>query len=54
MINQDIKKIREDFPLIKNRLWFQNGFVSAIPTPVMNKQNEYFEELYINGPMNLL
>jgi selenocysteine lyase/cysteine desulfurase len=54
MINLNIKKIREDFPLIKNRLWFQNGFVSAIPTPVMKKQNEYFEELYIKGPMHLL
>ncbi len=54
MTNLDIKKIREDFPLIKNRIWFQNGFVSAIPTPVMKKQNEYFEELYLNGPMHLL
>ena len=50
----NIKKIRKDFPLLENRLWFQNGFVSAIPTPVMKKQKEYFEELYKKGPMHLL
>lgn len=49
----DIASIREDFPALKNFVWFQNGGVSITPAPVAEAHLNLMRELLNRGPMHI-
>ena len=54
MEQQELQKIREDFPALRNYTWFQNGGVSLTPVPVHAEYIRRLQELHERGPMHIV
>ena len=50
----NVRELREDFPSLKNYIWFQNGGVSITPIPVAAEHARLMEELLRRGPMHIV
>ena len=52
--DMDIQRIRQDFPALKQYIWFQNGGVSITPQPVADEHARLMRELLERGPMQIV
>lgn len=50
----DVPAIRDDFPALRNYVWFQNGGVSITPKPVAEVHTRLMRELLDRGPMHII
>lgn len=50
----NVLKIRDDFPALKNYVWFQNGGVSITPRPIAEEHIRLMQELLERGPMHIV
>ncbi len=50
----DIHRIRDDFPALRNYVWFQNGGVSITPKPVAESHIRHMRELLERGPLHIV
>jgi cysteine desulfurase / selenocysteine lyase len=51
---QEIQKIREGFPALRNYTWFQNGGVSLTSLPVHAEYIRLLQEIHERGPMHIV
>ncbi len=47
------ERLRQDFPALKNYIWFQNGGVSITPRPVAQAHARLMAELFERGPLHI-
>jgi cysteine desulfurase/selenocysteine lyase len=51
---QELQRIRDDFPALRNYTWFQNGGVSLTPVPVHAQYVRLLQEIHERGPMHIV
>jgi selenocysteine lyase/cysteine desulfurase len=47
----DWKRVREDFPVTKERIYFMSAGMSPVPTPVLSRINEEYSKLNASGDL---
>lgn len=50
----DVRAVREQFPALRNYVWFQNGGVSITPEPIAAEHARLMRELYERGPVHIV
>lgn len=50
----ELSRYREDFPALRQYIWFQNGGVSITPAPVADEHARLMRELLERGPMHIV
>jgi selenocysteine lyase/cysteine desulfurase len=50
----NIPSIRQQFPPLKQYIWFQNGGVSLTPTPIADEHARLMKEIADRGPMHIV
>ena len=51
---EELLRVRDDFPALRQYVWFQNGGVSITPRPVAERHAALMRELYERGPLHIV